>query len=65
MPRSIAVVASFALAFGHGGMWAAEELKRPYCARCRNAMIGFALFVTAVALGLASVGLAIWIRGPR
>ena len=58
-------LASLSLAFAHGGMWAQEELKKPYCARCRVRVVAFSLALTGVALLLASGGLLIWLRGPR
>ena len=64
VPAWVKWVASFSLAFAHGGMWANEELSRPYCARCRAVVIPMALSIAAVGLTLAGVGLLIWLRGP-
>lgn len=65
IPQWLSLPVSFALAFGHGGMWAREELARPYCAACRRKVAGFAVFVALVAVCLAAGGLALWLRGPR
>ncbi len=64
VPRWVKWAASFSLAFAHGGMWANEELSKPYCARCRALIIPLSLSFAALALLLASVGLALWLRGP-
>lgn len=65
VPRLVVLIASFSLAFAHAGMWANEELRKPYCGRCRAVMIPLALSFAVVAMTLAGVGLAIWLRGPR
>jgi hypothetical protein len=65
IPSWLSLPVAFALAFGHGGMWAREELSRVYCVSCRRKVAGFAVLVAAVAVALASVGLALWLRGPR
>jgi hypothetical protein len=62
--RWVAIPAAVALAFAHGGMWASEELARTYCARCRRTVTLFAVLIAIVMLGAASVGVAIWLRGP-
>ena len=65
VPRLVVLIASFSLAFAHAGMWANEELRKPYCARCRRRVIPLVLGGIAFALALVSVGLRIWLRGPR
>ena len=60
----VAIPATVALAFIHGGMWANEELSRAYCERCRRQVALFAVVVAVVMLGAASVGVAIWLKGP-
>lgn len=64
MPLIVAIPATVALAFMHGGMWAHEELSRPHCARCRARLIPLVVFVSALALAAISVGVALWIDGP-
>lgn len=65
VPHALAWLASFALAMGHGGLWAKSELGRPYCAGCVAKVAGFALFVTAVIVAIASFGVRLWLSGPK
>lgn len=65
VPRALAWLASFALAMGHGGLWAKTELGRPYCGRCVAKVAGFALFLTAVIACIAFFGVRLWLRGPK
>ena len=62
---ALTLVTSFAFAFMHGGMWAKEELARPYCEPCRRSMTRLAVFMSAAILLCAGVGALIWLRGPR
>ncbi len=64
MPRCVAIPAEVALAFVHGGMWAAEELESLYCARDRNLVTAAAAALMALILGAASFGVALWLSGP-
>jgi hypothetical protein len=61
---ALALAASFAFAFMHGGMWAKEELSRPYCEPCRRSTTRLAAVMTAVILFFAGIGGVIWLRGP-
>jgi hypothetical protein len=51
------------MAFMHGGMWVAEELKQTYCARCRRTVAVFWTLVAGVVLTAASFGVGLWLRG--
>lgn len=62
--KLVKVAAAAALAFMHGGMWAHEELSRDYCERCRRRMTATALGISLVIFFAASIGVAIWLRGP-
>jgi len=64
-PAWVKVLASTALAFMHGGMWAHEELSRDYCAKCRRTVSAIALGLASVILAAAAFGVALWLRGPR
>ena len=64
IPAALALLASFALAMAHGGMWAKTELARPYCARCRRRVALFALLLAGVMGGVAAFGLHLWLTMP-
>lgn len=64
VPRLLAWLAAFALAIGHGGLWAKSELARPYCARCLWKVAGFALLLASVISALAGVGARLWLTAP-
>ena len=60
----VAVVTSAAFAFMHGGMWAKEELSRPYCEECRKKATRWALAFSAVILTAAACGVAVLLSRP-
>jgi hypothetical protein len=65
VPVLVAVPASAAAAFLHAGLWAREELAKPYCERDRNVIVAGAVGATAAMLAAASFGVALWLGGPR
>jgi len=64
-PRSVAWVTAIAFAFFHGGMWAAETMEKPFCARCVRKVATLAIAAAAVVLLAAAAGSIVWLRGPR
>ena len=64
VPAFVAAATEIAFAFFHGGMWAKETLKKPFCARCVRAVVGLAVLISAGVLAAASFGLALWLHGP-
>lgn len=64
VPRLVAAATGLAFAFFHGGMWAGETLRKPFCARCVRVVSSLAAAAAAVVLAGASFGLAVWLRGP-
>ena len=64
VPWPIKIAAALALALAHGGLWAYEELSRPYCPRCRLVMLGVATLACALGAIAGGVGIAIWMTGP-
>jgi hypothetical protein len=63
VPAFIAAATEIAFAFFHGGMWARETMREPFCARCVRGVVGLAALVSAVVLAAASFGLALWLHG--
>lgn len=64
VPVPISIAVSLAFAFMHGGLWAKEELSRPYCGPCRSRVAALGLTMTAVILSVAAFGVRLWLRGP-
>lgn len=64
VPVPLAWMTAFAMAFMHGGLWANEELRRPYCAPCRARIAPMAVALTAVIACGVGFGLRLWLRGP-
>lgn len=64
MPPYVAIPAEVAMAFVHGGMWAAEELGGVFCERDRNVVTGIVSILMVLVLGAASFGVALWLCGP-
>jgi len=64
VPRLVSIPAEVAMAFVHGGMWAAEELGGVFCERDRNIVTGIVSFLMLLVLGAASFGVALWLSGP-
>lgn len=65
VPSYVKIPASVALAFMHGGMWVFKELSLPYCAPCRRKIVPLVLFFTLLVLAAASIGVALWLNGPK
>ncbi len=64
VPAAVRLAAAIATAFLHGGLWANEELSRPYCSRCLRSVACVALLWTALVLLIAALGAFLWLRGP-
>lgn len=64
VPAFVAAATEIAFAFFHGGMWAKEALREPFCARCVRAVVGFSVLISAGVLAAASFGVALWLHGP-
>ena len=64
VPEFVAAATEIAFAFFHGGMWAKETLRKPFCARCVRSVVALAVLISAVVLTAASFGLALWLHGP-
>ncbi len=62
IPRLIALLASFALALGHAGLWAQSGLAKPFCPRCRRLVLAAALALTLGAALVAAAGAWVWLR---
>ena len=63
VPAFVAAATAIAFAFFHGGLWAKEALRGPFCARCVRAVAGLCVLVSAGVLAAASFGLALWLHG--
>ncbi len=64
VPDFVGWVAAFAFAFMHGGLWAREELRGPYCARCRAKIVPATLIIAALIFGAVAFGARLWLKGP-
>lgn len=64
VPAALRWLAAFALAIGHGGLWAKTELSRPYCARCVVRVAAFAALLACVMLAAAGFGAYLWLTAP-
>lgn len=64
LPLPLRVGAALAFALVHGGLWAYEELKRPFCPRCRLLMGALSFGISALGLAAAVIGVYIWTTGP-
>lgn len=62
VPAPVIWLTSLAFAFFHGGLWAHEGLKRPYCARCRGRIIPLAVLMSLAILAGAAGGIFLLFR---
>jgi hypothetical protein len=64
VPGPVAAAVEIAMAFFHGGLWAQESMKRPFCARCVRLVVAACVALSAAVLSAAAFGVALWLHGP-
>ena len=62
MPPRVVWLTSLAFAFFHGGMWANDWLRRPFCKSCRSKVVPAAVAASAVVLTGAAAGIYLLVR---
>lgn len=65
VPGAVVWGAATACAFFHGGLWAREQLTRPYCARCRALLVPGIVLAAVGIFAVAAAGAIVWLRGTR
>jgi hypothetical protein len=64
VPKPVAAAIEIAFAFFHGGLWAEDYVKGPFCARCARNVTFLSALVGLSILTVAAFGVALWLHGP-